>query len=66
MRKWEINCDGWYPYCPVCKQETKYMGPVCTCCGTILEPNERDTERMHKEDPALYEVVMNYVKTRRY
>lgn len=36
--RWEISCDGWYPYCPVCKEEPpgRTMTPFCPMCGADL------------------------------
>ena len=38
--KWEINCDGWYPYCTVCGEEPNdgKMTPICPKCGAKLKP----------------------------
>ena len=36
--KWEICTDGYYPYCPICGQESPsgYMTRYCPNCGTRL------------------------------
>lgn len=36
--KWEICSDGYYPYCPICNQESPsgYMTRYCPNCGTRL------------------------------
>ena len=38
--KWEICCDGYYPYCSVCGEEpkTRKMTPICPMCGAKLRP----------------------------
>ena len=38
--RWEINCDGYYPYCTVCGEEpdTREMSPTCPMCGASLKP----------------------------
>ena len=36
--RWEINCDGYYPYCSECKQEPpgRVMTDWCPCCGAWM------------------------------
>lgn len=36
--RWEISYDGWYPYCPVCKEEPpgRTMTPFCPMCGADM------------------------------
>ena len=36
--KWEICCDGYYPYCSVCKAEPKngVMSNYCPECGAKM------------------------------
>lgn len=63
-RKWEISFDGWYPYCPVCKQEPTFRGPICLKCGTILEPDPDDMKTMQDENPILYQAIIEYVERR--
>ena len=40
--KWEISCDGWYPYCSNCKQEPqgRIMTSFCPNCGAKMEAKE--------------------------
>ena len=59
MKKWEINCDGWYPYCPYCKQESFYRTPVCINCGELLQYNEEDMEYLKKNNKPFYDEVMD-------
>lgn len=37
--KWEICCDGYYPYCSVCKEEPigRKMSKYCPNCGTKMD-----------------------------
>ncbi len=56
--KWEISFDGWYPYCPVCKQEPKYRTPICMNCGTLLTSDPKDMEQLRQNDPEYYKEVM--------
>ena len=37
--KWEINCDGYYPYCSICKAEPKngVMSDYCPNCGARMK-----------------------------
>lgn len=37
--KWEINCDGYYPYCSHCKTEPKngVMSKRCPECGARMD-----------------------------
>lgn len=46
--KWEINCDGYYPYCSHCKTEPKngVMSKHCPECGAKMDntPKERGGE----------------------
>ncbi len=37
--KWEINCDGYYPYCSYCKTEPKngVMSKCCPECGAKMD-----------------------------
>lgn len=36
--KWEINSDGYYPYCSLCKTEPKngVMSKYCPECGATM------------------------------
>lgn len=36
---WEINCDGWYPYCSNCHHEPKSgeMSNFCPHCGSYMK-----------------------------
>ena len=61
VKKWEINCDGWYPFCPVCKQEALWRTPVCMNCGARLEENEEDMKILAKYNRELYENVRKEV-----
>lgn len=40
---WEICCDGYYPYCSVCKEEPqgRVMTGYCPNCGAKMD-GERD------------------------
>lgn len=42
--RWEISCDGWYPYCPVCKEEPpgRTITPFCPMCGADLRDGDTD------------------------
>lgn len=45
--KWEINCDGWYPYCSNCKQEPqgRIMTNFCPNCGADMgRSNNENTD----------------------
>lgn len=37
--KWEISCDGYYPYCSHCKTEPKngVMSKRCPECGAYMD-----------------------------
>lgn len=37
--RWEINCDGYYPYCSNCKNEPqgREMTLFCPNCGAIMD-----------------------------
>lgn len=37
--KWEINCDGYYPYCSNCMTEPKsgVMSKYCPECGAKMD-----------------------------
>ena len=39
QNEWKINCDGYYPYCSVCKCEPpgREMTPFCPMCGAKLK-----------------------------
>lgn len=58
MKKWNVNCDGWYPYCPVCGQESFYRTPICMNCRTILEGNKEDMEELKATHPELYDEIL--------
>ena len=40
--RWEINCDGYYPYCTNCEYEPPYVAgqdmrtPYCPNCGAKM------------------------------
>ena len=36
---WEINCDGYYPYCTVCGYEPNRdkLTEICPQCGSIMD-----------------------------
>lgn len=36
--KWDINCDGYYPYCTNCQSEPrgKKISPYCGECGAKM------------------------------
>ncbi|MBR0537483.1 MAG: hypothetical protein IJK40_04985 [Clostridia bacterium] len=40
---WQIGSDGWYPFCPRCKQEpgSGNMTPYCPYCGLKLRRNRK-------------------------
>lgn len=42
--KWEISCDGWYPYCSNCKQEPqgRIMTNFCPNCGADMGRDNND------------------------
>lgn len=42
--RWEISCDGWYPYCPVCKEEPpgRTMTPFCPMCSADMRGGDAD------------------------
>ena len=33
---WDINCDGYYPFCSVCGEAAQHMTPYCPNCGYRL------------------------------
>lgn len=37
--RWEINPDGYYPYCSACKKEPpdRVMRKICPGCGRVME-----------------------------
>lgn len=37
--RWKISCDGYYPYCSVCREEPKggTMTPYCPNCGARMD-----------------------------
>ena len=54
MQKWEISCNGWYPYCPVCKKEALFRTPICLNCGAKLQQDDGDMEELKATQPELY------------
>ena len=42
--KWEINSDGYYPYCSNCKTEPKngVMSKHCPECGALMDGGEEE------------------------
>lgn len=58
MKKWEISCNGWYPYCPFCKQESFYRTPICMNCGELLIQNDNDMDELKSKNKELYNNVM--------
>ena len=44
--KWEINSDGYYPYCSHCKTEPKngVMSKYCPECGAKMNLSELPTD----------------------
>lgn len=40
--RWEINCDGYYPYCSVCQNEPpgREMSKYCPCCGAKMDAKD--------------------------
>lgn len=41
---WEIDCDGYYPYCAHCgtEPEGRTMTKFCGECGAKMDKNRRD------------------------
>ena len=41
--KWEISCDGYYPYCRKCGKEPpgREMTDYCPSCGARMDGKER-------------------------
>ena len=39
---WDINCDGYYPYCSNCKEEPQggKLSPYCPNCGAEMVTRE--------------------------
>lgn len=37
--RWEISCDGYYPYCSNCRKEPqgREMTPYCPNCGAKMD-----------------------------
>jgi hypothetical protein len=33
---WDINCDGYYPFCSHCGEATQHMSPYCSNCGAKM------------------------------
>ena len=33
---WDINCDGYYPFCSHCGEATQHMTPYCGNCGAKM------------------------------
>ena len=40
---WDINIDGYYPFCSHCGEATQHMSPFCPNCGAKM------TTRRHGE-----------------
>lgn len=40
--KWEINCDGYFPYCSNCKNEPEMrkLPRYCPECGAIMDKED--------------------------
>lgn len=38
--RWLINCDSYYPYCSVCKEESGHIGNYCPNCGAKMDLEE--------------------------
>ena len=49
--KWEINCDGYYPYCSNCGQEPSSgkLSPYCPWCGSKMNEEGSFTKEQLKE-----------------
>jgi predicted amidophosphoribosyltransferase len=33
---WDINCDGYYPFCSHCREAAQHMSPYCGNCGAKM------------------------------
>lgn len=33
---WDINCDGYYPFCSRCGEATQHISPYCGNCGAKM------------------------------
>lgn len=58
MKNWEISCNGWYAYCPECKQESLFRTPICMNCGAMLVPNDEDMAILKQSNSKVYDSLM--------
>ena len=39
---WDINCDGYYPFCSHCGEATQHMSRFCPNCGRKMVTREHE------------------------
>ena len=39
---WDINTDGYYPFCSHCGEATQHMSPYCSNCGAKMMTRRHD------------------------